>query len=342
VKLKFYQLFGLLFLLGLGVSACSHRSQSNVYNPVYQFKDGPIYRVEAKYTFEHNIQKSHQGKIFADQKEGLYVRATFNLTTQILPDQMIQAAYTLLNISIHDKAGRFRMEIGPQNGSIYWYGEEEDLQSYLGEKGFREYRAHIINPLAIVTIDLRGVQINDNETEASPPRLKFNYPFIQLLGKNRVIGQIIVKSFKIPPVLMTIFSDEPLAVGKKWVYQGPAMQRFTEWDNPLTTVFQLQSAEKDRLTIVLNSKLKFTGEELTNLGKQIGLTEFEQVKFERGLFTVEGKSRFQVRWGRPETGEMIIRKQYGLKVREEEWKLSEIENYEFSLQPESLSGKEGN
>ncbi|MCK5243540.1 hypothetical protein KAR34_13915 [bacterium] len=320
----------------LGLAACS-QPDITPYQLKYKFTDGGVYRVDARYTLDHQLRKMHDNRVFSDKQEGLLVKTSFELRIEQKKTDLLQASYTIRNISIHDQAGNFRLELGPDNGRIFWYGQEESVEEYLGRQGFRQYHQHMSRPLAIFKITPLGVQVSDSDAT----RENFNYTFIQLLGKNRVLGQIIMKSMKIPPVLMTIFSEEPVTKGKKWMYQGPYTRRFTEWDKPMTTVFQITAVEQDGLTVVFASELKFSGEELTSLGKQFGLKEFEKVEFESSWFTVDGRVQYQPDKGRPESGSLLIQKQYGMTTREEKWELIEKETYEFTLTLEPALEKQG-
>jgi hypothetical protein len=317
----------------LALAACTQHTTP--YQLTYQFEDSNLYRVESKYSLDHQLTKKHDSTVFSDKQEGLYVKTAFLVRVEKQKTEMLHVYFTIQNISIHDQAGNFRLEMGPDNGQISWYGQEQSMAEYLGQEGFEQYQQYMSQPLAMLMITPLGVQVQDPKASQG----HFNYAFIQLLGKNRVLGKIVMKSLKIPPVLMTIFNNEPAFVGKKWSYQGPYTQRFTKWDNPLTTLFQVTAVKQDVCTVIFDSELKFSGEELTELGKQFGLEEFENVVFERSHFTVNGTVDYQAVLGRPESGSMLIQKQYGMATGEENWELTEKEMYEFTMTAEPAVGK---
>jgi len=314
-----------------GLAACAPGDPARQYQLRYRFFDQGNYRVEAKYTFTDRLVKAHQGKAFLEKTDIVNVAAAFRLSTEPTSESGIRARYHLVNISIHDNAGHFSLELSPQNGEITWFGTSEGFEDYFTTEEFERYQELVSRPLAIVTIDAQGVQ--QNQTAPQGSQLNFNHELIQLLGKNRAIGKIVVKTIKIPPVLMTILSEEAVWVGRQWTYQGVAAPQVVAWDHPLTTVFKLKSDLDRGLVIVFNSEMEFSGDELTQLGKQMGITEFEKINFQESRFKVEGEVLFDSQQGRPREGSMFIEKKYGLQTGEENWKLVEQQDYQFSLSP---------
>lgn len=319
-----------LAMVAIMAPACGPAGHGRTYALQYAFHEQKAQQVEAYYVFQHHLQKKHQGRVFADKKQGMNVRATFQLQVQQASPDRLLAQYILLYISIHDQAGNFRLELGPENGRIYWYGQEESLGDYLGEEGLLSYRVLMAKPLAVVVTDSYGTQKPAGAKEgALTPG--FNQALVALLGQNRIWGQIIVKSMKIPPVLMVIFPPAPVAPGQKWTYQAANQQQLPEEDAPVSTVFQLRRVRDERLTISCMSRLDFSGEELTSLGKRLGMPEFEEVSFQTGFFELSGEVDFNAAGGRPEKGKLQVRKKYGLKTEDEVWELEETENYSFIM-----------
>ncbi len=320
-----------LLLAGILVLACAPKNPSESRRLTYRFEDSGTYRVETKYQINHVQRKSHQGKVFSAQESRLFVQAAFRLTTRTLDNRQLAVTYTLLHLSCHDQGGNFRLEIGPESGELSWYGKQESLLEYLGPEGWARYQKIIRQPLARVVITPRGIQLeSDSDLEKSRG---FNYDLVKILHKNRVIGDRILKSLKIPPVLMAILPEKPVRAGSKWTYHGQAAQGLSTWDKPLDNRFSVVSGGEQGLRIRLRSKMKFSSEELTNLGKYIGFDDLKDVQFKSSRFKISGEILYLPGPGRPESGQMKIEKKYGLRTGDEDWEMEEAEEYEFTVQP---------
>lgn len=326
-----HQLTLALLLTGTLVLACAPSDTTPSRRLTYQFADSESFRVETKFQVRNAQRKSHQGKMFSAQEDQLFVQAAFHLRTRPLDNNQLAIEYTLLRLRSHDQEGNFRLEIGPDSGELYWYGKQEDLVDYLGEAGWVRYQEIIRQPLARVVITSRGIQQPDDAQAEGGPG--FNHDLTKLLHKNRVIGERIMKSLKIPPVLMAILPEQPARVGTEWTYTGQAAQGLSTWDKPLDNQFSVVSGGPEGLRLRLRSQLKFSSEELTSLGKYLGFDDLKDVQFKSSAFHIGGEIVFLPVSGRPEKGNMKIEKKYGLRTGEEDWEMEETEEYEFSLEP---------
>lgn len=319
-----------LALLGCCLfAACSPSPSRQQQTLEYRFADGGRYRVEAEYTLERKLEKSHQKRVFSREASRLDIRASFLLQVSLGPKPGLRLVeYTLLNLRSHDPQGKFRAELGRESGELSWYGEARSLEEYLGPEGWDRYLLLVRQPLARLVIQPQGVEVTGTEQGSG-----FNQELVKLLLTNRVLGERLARSLKIPPVLAALLPPAPVSVGETWTLDNPERPGVSDREWSKGTSFTLASENRGELELKLKNRLDFSGDDLNALGSLVGLKYLENTRFQGGQFLIDGRVRFLSRPGRPKNGSMRVEKQYGLINAGEDWSLHETEVYEFSLTP---------
>jgi hypothetical protein len=287
----------------------------------YQFQDGGQYRVDDAYQIEKQTTKSHEGKVFSSDAQAQFVQASFRVKTRMTEDQVLIVEYRLLRLRVHDDAGHFKLEIGPENGQLSWYNQDQPLAGYLDSREFARYQQLMRKPVVVLKVNTRGVE--------QPGGMRFDNDLLALLGKNRVIGQQIVKAFKVPPLVTVVFSEAAVHPGDTWDYQGNSQE--PNGNKPLTTRFRLKQVKDQNAEITLSNRVDFTGEELKALGSQLGLPETTRMVFKESFLRVDGSVFFLPAHQRPASGVLNVEKHYGLQVDQETWDLSEKEKHAYTV-----------
>jgi hypothetical protein len=281
----------------------------------YEFKDGGPYRVDCTYETEKHLAKFHAGKIFSETREGVYVKSSYRMEANQLPDADWLITYTLVRLRIHDREGNFKLEIGPESGEVQWYQDKQTLGDYLGAEDFRKYQKLVRLPLARIRIHPEGIQV--------PNGLEFNFDLLRLLGKNRIFGEYLTRGVKVPPVLMTTFKREPVAVGAQWDYQGNTGNAQTR--------FHLKALSAHKARIDYASDLELTASELQTVKRALRLDEVRGLELKQSRMRIRGGVDFSLTGGRPDSADMGFEKQYEMALPGEVWKLRENEKYQLSV-----------
>ncbi len=324
----------LLLLLAGPLGGCGIRNRPPALTLAYQFSDGGVYLVQNAYNARQRLTKTHAGRIFADTQEELFTSAACELRVTHPNSRELEAAFTLLRLRIHDGRGKFKLEIGPEGGELSWYGEEQTLESYLGPEAWRRYRELIRQPMAVVRVNSRGIQQADGK--AGDTGLKINYALLQVLGKNRVIGGYVVRSLKVPPLLMIIFPGKKVRVRETWSTRSEdarAPARRGGIFQPVVTTFTLQSAAATGAILETQNRVEFSEADLQAVRRNLKWEDIQGLKFKQGALRMQGRETFLPGPGRPQAGDMTLRKQYSLSFKAEDWDLRETEQYHFSVQP---------
>lgn len=319
----FYRWLSILVLL---LAGCQASGNSAGQPFTYAFRDGGRYRVDCSYQLEKRLTKAFGRRQFSDHGDGLYTKFSFGLRTTSTPSGEILAAYTLLRFRIHDAAGHFLLEAGREGGNLSWFGGAQSLEAYLGPEGVRDYYRLLAQPLAMVRIDRRGIQPG-SQGRSQGPKFEFNYALLRLLGKNRVIGEYIMQSVKIPPVLMLIFDRRPIRPGQGWNYSSQANSEFV-------THFSLKSQTPYRAVITCWQRTNLKQENFQTLGRMLGLEPTQAWTLTRGDLQLDGEVDFLSAAGRPQAGWMEFAKHYLVGVKDETWTLTARERYDFTVAPE--------
>jgi hypothetical protein len=303
-----------VLVLGLWAAAgCSRPLPPQVLR--YTFSDGGTYRVDCTYNAEKEMRKLHQGKVFSRTRDGVFVKSSLAMRVESLPGGHWRVAYTLLRLRIHDREGRFKMEVGPESGEVQWYSEKQPLEAYLGSVDWNRYQALARMPLARVSVRPDGAQL--------PNGLEFNFDWLRLLGKNRVYGDYLSRGVKVPPVLMTIFDASPVAAGGSWEYQGNSLGARTR--------FTLTALTRDSAHIAYASELNLKPEELAAVKNALQLSQEAGLELKSSRMRITGGVEFNRLAGRPETAVMDFDKRYEMTLPQELWRLQETEHYELSV-----------
>ncbi len=306
---------GGMVLVWLGSVGCSPAPVPQVVQ--YEFNDGGRYRVDCTYETDKRLEKTHEGKAFATTEEGVYVKTSMHMTAQRQPDQDWVIAYTLLRLRIHDRDGHFKLEMGPEGGELQWYQDKQPLSDYLTSDEFKAFQKLMQVPLARVRIHPNGVQV--------PNGLEFNFDLIRLLGKNRVYGEYLTRSVKVPPVLMTMFKAEPIKAGDRWDHQGNSSNANTH--------FRARAVSAKSLQVEYSSDLNLAADELRAVRKALRLDGVPGLELKTSRMTIRGVVGFDLPGKRPETAEMNFDKRYEMTLPQEVWKLHETERYRLNVEP---------
>lgn len=312
------------------VAGCGQLDSGPAMRLSYQFKAGQTYRLQARYESKTLITKAHGSKIFSEQEDTYYVNTAYRLQAELADTGIIQVNYFLDHFSLNDEKGKIRIEIGPESGQLAWYDDNTSLSSYLGTKAFEQYRALMKQPIATISINPRGEQLDRLSEQDKTSTI--NLALLELLSKNRVLGQYIVRAFKLPPVLMTIFPKEAVQPGDRWQVQGEQGFNQDAWQQGLTTKFHYLKREQDLAIINIQSQLTFKQEELNDLARLLKLDQLDKLSFQQGLFQVTAQSQFQTATMMPSQGKMAIEKKYSFMTNNEKWSYWEQENYWFSIE----------
>ncbi|MEW6516344.1 MAG: hypothetical protein AB1439_05495 [candidate division FCPU426 bacterium] len=310
-------------------TACGPASSPQPNTLAYRFADGGRYRVEAECTLERKLEKTHHDRVFSRETSRLDIRASFMLAAVPGPQPgQFQLEFTLLRLRSHDPQGKFRAELGREAGELFWYGETQSLEAYLGPEGWDRYEQLIRKPLAHMAITSLGREASDAGQDGA-----FNQELVKLLLTNRVLGERIIRSLKIPPVLVAVLPGHPVASGESWAVSGAEKPAASEWEQPVATRFTLLASRRGAAELKLENRLEFSGDDLNALGSMVGLKTLQDVQFKGGRFLITGKVRFLEKPGRPQSGTMRIEKHYSLAKAGEAWGLEEVETYAFTLAP---------
>jgi|GEM_PF-4869365 len=314
------------------LSGCAGGQDPLAQKMQYGFSDSPRYRVTDRYQLESRLAKAHGGRVFSEQAEIHYAQATYSLVLRQTPLGGVEADYRLFRLRIHDEAGKFKLEIGPDSGWISWYEENQTLAGYLGPEGYARYQQAIGKPVAVQKIIPTGA-------DAKLPNrgLTFHPALLELLGRNRVYGKILVKTFKIPPLVSVVFPERSLVPGDSWTYrsQAPDAGEINAGRPGLATTFHWESWAPPAAVVAWRNRIGLSGEELKAMGSKLGLESLaDRVTFQNSEVRLEGRTVFLPAAQRPASGGLVVRKLYRMTVGGEEWTLAESERHEFTVQPE--------
>jgi len=282
----------------------------------YEFKDPGPYRVDCAYTAEKHLVKKHAGTVFSETREGTYVKTAYRLQAEREGAGAWLVSYTLLRLSLHDRDGRFKMEIGPEGGAVFWYQEKQSLEEYLGADDFKAYQRLMRLPLARVHIRADGVQ--------APKGLEFNFALLHVLGKNRVYGDFLARGIKVPPVLMMIFKGTPVRAGDTWDYAGNTTSAATH--------FRLASLSGSSAAVTCASELSLGPDELKSVRQALRLDSAAGLELKQSNMVVDGRMDFLLPAARPAKAQMNFNKNYSMTLPGEAWQLQETERFELSLE----------
>lgn len=282
----------------------------------YEFKDAGPYRVDCAYAAEKHLVKKHEGLVFSDTHEGTYVKTACRLQAQPETGGGWSLAYTLLRLSLHDRDGRFKMEIGPDGGEVFWYQDSQSLEDYLGAEDFKIYRRLVREPLARVHISAAGVQ-----TSAG---LEFNFALLHALGKNRVYAEFLARGIKVPPVLLMIFKSTPVRAGDSWEIAGNSGNAATR--------FKLETLSGTSAQLACTSEFDLGPGELKTVQQALHLDEAAGLELKKSRLAITGSENFLLPAARPGKVFMNFDKSYALALPGEEWQLQETEQFELSLE----------
>ncbi|NTV51803.1 MAG: hypothetical protein HGA76_02135 [Candidatus Firestonebacteria bacterium] len=281
----------------------------------YEFQDQGPYRVVCAYNSEKRLVKKHAGRVFAETHEGTHVETTYRVEAEREPGGGWVVAYTLLRLRLHDEDGRFKLEIGPEGGEVFWYQDTQSLEDYLGPEIFQTYRRQVRLPLARVHVHADGGQV--------PNGLEFNFSLLHTLGKNRVYGDFLARGIKVPPVLMMVFKQASVRAGDTWDYAGNSGNAATHFS---LTALSTRSAQ-----VACVSDFSLGDEELTTVRKALQLEAASGLVLKESRMRVTGSVEFLLPAGRPEKGKMHFEKFYAMSLPAETWQLQETEDFKFSL-----------
>jgi hypothetical protein len=282
----------------------------------YQFHDHGPYRVDCSYHSEKHLAKKHDNKIFSETREGTYVKTSYRLQADPEPGGGWLVSYTLLRLRLHDQDGRFKMEIGPDGGEVFWYQEKQALEDYLGPDDFKAYQRLVRQPLARVHISARGVQAENG--------LEFNFALLHVLGKNRVYGDFLARGVKVPPVLLMIFKPSPVKAGEVWDYAGNSGNAATQ--------YKLESLSASSAQLTCLSEFNLGAGELKAVRQALHVDETTGLELKQSRMVVTGSANFLLPAGRPGETSMNFDKAYAMTLPAEAWELQETERFDLTVE----------